>query len=532
MPRRFNSSWGGTSISGKTIAAKMGRTSHKDIQGFVRIERGGKTAIVCEGNSEAVAGALLDGKGCEQLHTEGRGGLQRFTINDGTGLVRTNRRGGVARHFAKDSYLLVNRALREFLVHVELYNKGLPLPEALGVCYSRKGPLFQGAIATREIEAPSLLSYLLSNSNCEQILVKVGSIVRQLHDASVYHADLQIANILVRADQIFLIDFDNAALKTTVSKLQRVRNLLRLRRSFAKHLLPPAYYETVLKGYGNVAVPAWLDHAYSLKAKLSDYYKGNLDAGREFCVDQAGPLRIFHDPGISLESILATLKSPGEFLKTSRKFTSRRIEKYVIKEGMSQGGIGALKRSVNRARYRQGWLAAHHLKRAGCLVPEAIAFIEQGRGCIITHNMMISQFLLGFIDVRQYAAKLQRRDADTDEIAAFLSAIAKAVNKLNNSGAYHSDMAGKNLFTKDGKEIYFLDLDAVVLGIPYTKQRRLKNHVQLYCSFRGIWQDDILEAFIKEMLPADIAESREAFSEWMNEIKREQSKRTAIKDRV
>ncbi len=104
----------------------------------------------------------------------------------------------------------------------------------------------------------------------------------------------------------------------------------------------------------------------------------------------------------------------------------------------------------------------------------------------------------------------------------FLNELARSVNRLEQSGAYHADLSGKNIFTKDGKVFYFIDLDDVLLGAPSSAESRLKNHIQLYDSFCDFVPESILRAFI-----AGMAAPATDFDAWFRRVQEGQKIRRA-----
>jgi serine/threonine-protein kinase RIO1 len=229
---------------------------------------------------------------------------------------------------------------------------------------------------------------------------------------------------------------------------------------------------------------------------------------------------------LSEEAVLETLQEPGEVLKESAKGQVRVVNGYVVKESRS-GGVGAIKRSLHRNRYRQAWVAAHFLRQHGVDVPEPIAFVERRLMGVVFSNCMVSRHLSTHRNVEQFLAGLIQRGASPQTIEIYLNNLAIAVNKLTATGAYHADLSGKNILTRDGQYFYFIDLDAVQLDVTYTEELRLKNHVQLYDSFCDALTDQVLVPFLEQMLPAEID-----LRVWMPRVRKEQKerrKRTARK---
>jgi 3-deoxy-D-manno-octulosonic acid kinase len=91
-----------------------------------------------------------------------------------------------------------------------------------------------------------------------------------MHDLGVWHADLQVKNIMTDGAQIWLLDFDDARMEKPLSGLARARNLLRLRRSLEKHGRLLDNFDSILEGYGKLGLPRWLSGLYRIRGVVSD----------------------------------------------------------------------------------------------------------------------------------------------------------------------------------------------------------------------------------------------------------------------
>ena len=244
--------------------------------------------------------------------------------------------------------------------------------------------------------------------------------------------------------------------------------------------------------------------------------------GPDLTVERCGPLRVTRRAELPLARVLEVMRAPGELLKVSRKSQTLRVNDWVVKRSRKEGGLGMLKHTVRRARYRQGWEAALHLERHGVPIPLARAYVERSRFGVVFGNVMMMDYLDGCVDVEAFADGLIRAGASDAEIHCYLERIAESVNVLCSSGAYHNDLAGKNILTPDGEHFYFIDLDGIVLHRPYAEERRLQNHIQLYDSFIDRWGDAYLEPFIRQMLPRP-----GRLKEWMRQVRAGQAARRA-----
>lgn len=241
----------------------------------------------------------------------------------------------------------------------------------------------------------------------------------------------------------------------------------------------------------------------------------------EVRVARIGPLVVHVTNDVEPQSVVEALDEPGETLKESSKWITKRVGEWVIKATRSQGGLTPLKLSLQRAHYRQAWRASLFLqsKDVGIALPRA--FVERRRLGAIFANALVIDYLNDQVNVEEFALSIV--NASHERIHTFLNSLARAVNKLCDTGAYHTDLSGKNIFTPDGESFYFIDLEGVVLGHQYTTENRLRTHIQLYDSFCDIWGPPILDPFIAAMLPSHID-----LEPWLDKVKKGQRKRRSL----
>jgi len=245
------------------------------VEEYIEVRRNGAVALVCSSCAEVAAAALIEGKGCVPSGSEGRGTVFRFSYPGGQGIVRRYLRGGFMRHFLKDAYFISNRPLREFRLHQYAIEQGLAVPPLLGVCWRRRGLFVHGAIATQALDAVPLDEYLRRGTEETGAELRAcGALIRRMHDREIWHADLHVRNILIGHGGPYLIDFDKAVRRSGLTRLQRARNLLRLRRSLEKNGLSLAFFQPLCEGYGVEALPEWLSRIYRSKGYLSDRISG------------------------------------------------------------------------------------------------------------------------------------------------------------------------------------------------------------------------------------------------------------------
>ena len=160
-------------------------------------------------------------------------------------VLRHYRRGGFIAKLTVDRYFWTGekrtRPFREWRLLFELHRAGLPVPAPIAARYVRSGLSYSGDLITERINGAQPLSALLTTARLPVGSWRaIGHCIRRLHDAAVWHADLNAHNILIdEAGCVSLVDFDRA--RRRASGRWRAANLARLERSLRKICrdLPP-----------------------------------------------------------------------------------------------------------------------------------------------------------------------------------------------------------------------------------------------------------------------------------------------------
>lgn len=217
------------------------------------------------------------------------------------------------------------------------------------------------------------------------------------------------------------------------------------------------------------------------------------------------------------------LRHPGQPLKESPRSTVTRVGMWVVKRQTAGSLAAGVKLALRPGRNRQAWAASHYLRARGVRAPEPLAYVEFRNALgVTTGTAFICQYLDGFFNIEDFLFELIRRGAGEATLRRFLEGLADACLALERTPAWHSDLAGKNIFTRDGRQFYFIDLEAVRIGQEPGEDERMKNHVQLYDSLCDAMGDALLVPFLERMLPegTDIRV-------WMPRVRKLQEKRRA-----
>ncbi|WP_404341157.1 3-deoxy-D-manno-octulosonic acid kinase [Pseudoalteromonas mariniglutinosa] len=172
---------------------------------------------------------------------KGRATAWFFQHQQLTAVLRHYWRGGLIGKLLSDQYLYFSlehtRVYKEFSLMSQLLALGLNVPKPIAAKISRCGLIYRGDIITQAISgAQSLLDILKHRALANDELLTIAQTIAHFHNHGVYHADLNINNILFDdTGQVYIIDFDRGAIKTP-SKTWQQANITRLARSLQKEL--------------------------------------------------------------------------------------------------------------------------------------------------------------------------------------------------------------------------------------------------------------------------------------------------------
>ncbi len=168
-------------------------------------------------------------------------------------IIKHYEHGGLFRKITRDILLGNSRPFRELVILETAFQKGIPVPEALAARVDRIfGPFYKGEITYKEIpHSTNLLEYLkrLNRRPKEEkisakrkIVNSLAEAIKKMHASGIYHADLNIRNVLIRNKgkgiQVYLLDFDCSKVIENISLRARIKNLARLNRSCEKWKAP------------------------------------------------------------------------------------------------------------------------------------------------------------------------------------------------------------------------------------------------------------------------------------------------------
>ena len=181
-----------------------------------------------------------------------RGSGRRLQLDDGSELfARQAKRGGMARLLLSDTFFgLSARPFNELIVAAEAFRRGVPIAEPLGAMVHWLGPaIYRGFFLSRAIAGMTLWQFIQTDDDpivLKHILMTARAAIVTMHDKGLFHADLNLHNLMVTQSgesfKVVIIDLDKARLSdSSLDASQRHANAQRLLRS-ARKLDPQGRY--------------------------------------------------------------------------------------------------------------------------------------------------------------------------------------------------------------------------------------------------------------------------------------------------
>lgn len=152
-------------------------------------------------------------------------------------VIRHNRHGGALARFTRDVFIAPTRAPYELAVSRQLTQLGVPTPEVVAYAlYPRGGVLQRSDVCSREIPGGRDLAQILTGEGAAErraALTAAARLVGRLSRVGARHHDLNAKNILIAADQAWVLDVDRTVIGRDPERALAA-NLSRLLRSLRK----------------------------------------------------------------------------------------------------------------------------------------------------------------------------------------------------------------------------------------------------------------------------------------------------------
>ena len=222
---------------------------------FAIVKRGNTTLFVKEKYKESILRIVLVKEFLHKSgnHTQvkfGRGSYLSVPIAENSMerfVIRDYRHGGLLGKLFGGIFFNGNRPLNEICISEIASQRGVPSAEVIAIAKRRLwGIFYKAKFISKEIDgAVDMVEFLNKSSpqfiqrHKKPVIFALVKLIRNMHDAGIYHADLHLKNILLKRDSdgeftAYIIDLDKSVVLNKLDIQQRIKNLLRLDRSLEK----------------------------------------------------------------------------------------------------------------------------------------------------------------------------------------------------------------------------------------------------------------------------------------------------------
>ncbi|HHT9118926.1 MAG TPA: lipopolysaccharide kinase InaA family protein [Candidatus Hypogeohydataceae bacterium YC41] len=453
-------------------------------------------------------------------------------IKEGFYLKRYKTRGWKAGVLSK---VFSTQAHREWLMMLEMKQKGLPVPLTLALGQKKEGGEVIEYLLTQEIPDCHPVRNC-THLDKEALLKALASLTARLHKSNIFWKDFQLGNILVstknRRPELYLVDLHSSRYVTKLSSQQKIWMLAKLLDSFEpfsgddpftfdsrdKERFLELYARQMLdfrsefnKDVVKVKVLADKIKRAHLKSRTYRCLKNSTS----FTVEDYDGWKVYRRRDFSTKEIFKLLKAYEDSvqgiaqgksqagpqqqvrsghatmdkgIKTTNKTHLEILEsesgKICVKHYWCKGILDYLKDMAGLSRARRAWITGNGLVARGVPTAHPLALVE-GPG----EAFLLSRALTDFPRLDHYILANYRVTPDKSTAQKkrnFITAIAQAVRQLHDKRIYHGDLKACNIlveeFPQGTWQFYLIDYDRVLFDSEISFRRKAKNLAQLHTS--------------------------------------------------
>ena len=408
-------------------------------------------------------------------------------------------------------YLMVpSKARREWQMAHQALAQGIPTAVALAMAERRKGWFLQDALLINQAISPSCpLIELIPGGAHKELFFQAAPLLRQAHEAGLFHQDLHAGNILVGMTEkkLYLIDLHRSRFLRSVSRRRRIWNLAQFFYSLQAWLSPEAKKaflqrydeeEDLFKG----ELEQGLREIAIQEAKL---HRRHMKSRTKRCLKQSGGFYLAKEQGWQIwcrrgwkpQGLLKIVtrhraivaKGKEGLIKSDRRTAitlfSYKETRLCVKEYRYPGPWQPGKELLRGSKGRRGWLMGNGLvvRGIGGVFPQAL--LEKRRRGLLKEAFLIMETPAGYVELDRYLVKaFQAQKVDTRR-EAFLDAFADFMADLYLQGIIHRDLKTCNIMVREGEGTWhfgLVDMDDVRLDKKIGLRRLLKGLMQLHTS--------------------------------------------------
>jgi tRNA A-37 threonylcarbamoyl transferase component Bud32 len=347
-----------------------------------------------------------------------------------------------------------DRARQEVEMLQALTEAGIGCPTVLAHGRDAEGTY----VVTEELAETEILRDVLARGDrTRRLLDALGRFARSLHEIGFEHLDFHVGNILVRDEELFIIDVHRAKLGSPLNEDQRRRNIAFLLLSFIG-FVSTADMLRFLRACGITSHEEIREIRRRLRKRRHEHFTSRqrrcTKNSTGFEIQQGVYLR----RGADLEEVSAyAARTDLEIVKASPK------------ESLVKGDGRFVKRTT-KSRAKRIWNNTHGLAVRGIDAP---ALVACGANWVVGEWVDAPHL---YTWILEHFGSMGRAERD-----AFLARFARTIRQMHLRGIIHRDLKAANVLV-DGDRFVFTDLDRVDFRKDVSDRNRIFNLAQLNAS--------------------------------------------------
>jgi tRNA A-37 threonylcarbamoyl transferase component Bud32 len=406
--------------------------------------------------------------------------------------------------------VLPSKARREWQMTQQALAKGIPIPVPVAMAERRKGLFLEDALLVTQAISPSCpLIELIPEGGHKELLFQAAGLLRQAHEAGLFHQDLHAGNILVgmAEKKLYLIDLHRSRFLRSISRRRRRWNLAQFFYSLQAWLTPEdrkallqQYDEAedtfkggLTQGLKEIERQEVRIHRRHMRSRT----KRCLKQSSGFSVTKAHGWQIWCRRGWKSEGLLKIVarhraivaKGKEGLIKADRRTAitlfNYKETRLCVKEYRYQRLWQSGKELFRRSKACRGWLMGNGLvvQGIGGIIPQAL--LEKRRRGFLQEAFLIMETPPGYVELDRYMVKAFAAQKDDARRASFLDAFAGFMAYLYLHRIIHRDLKTCNIMVQEGTDTWhfgLVDMDDLRLNKKIGIRRLLKGLIQLHTS--------------------------------------------------
>jgi tRNA A-37 threonylcarbamoyl transferase component Bud32 len=447
--------------------------------------------------------------------------------------------------FESTKYLfLPTRARKEWFVAYQSQKRNLKIPKPVG--WMEKGHwglVSESYYLSEAVGSGISLVDLVPGARFP--LEELVKIVREIHQAGLFHKDLHVGNFLWDGQSLFLTDLHRAEIGKAVSLRRRLWNLSHLFHSLRDTWEEKDQERFIDLYFGAEAVSShqkgvFLQHVRSQMGRLQKRQwksrtKRCLKESTEFTVQKGKGIIYYHRRDYPLEGVRRAVEehlklvrdNPSGLAKHSPKINVSILrvneERICVKQFRNLHAWDRFRDRFRTSKGLKSWLGGNGLRARGIPSLKPLAFVEERNWLGLRGSFLIMEVSDAGRELDRYIFEGLN---DFRKRRHFIQTFAEWLSSFHRRGLYHRDMKTCNLLITEngsGWTFHLLDLEDLLLDGKVNRKKLFRNLLQLNTSIpRAISRTDRLRFLKRYAARSPVIKNEKRFIRQLDQKSREQ----------